>query len=728
MIEITVNNTVLDLYPNTNLRVELQSPLFDEDTITNDKVLWFDIPLTQANQQAFDYANYKEVKAAKLSLRNYDITYRYANGHKYKGKLVIQTIDDRRVRAGIFLNGFLVDFKDTKLADLDLGSQILGLDAAGMANTVANTLNTSWPATNINFPSVKCLEFYGPFQDPGGNNEDWNGIINYYDTIAENVPYNVIDIEGEAINKYSIVPFLYLCYLLKKIFELGGLFATGSFFDDPDIQQIPVWNNTPLDNRPDKPLVVKATNTAENAMHSDEAKMLLFQDDSTGDNTDQYEVYDAGTSYFTITSAGQHFVSINLRLQSVVDSFTMHIAVKSSSTVLWTTAIVEVPIGAFDQTYTFDTDFWLDASYVGQTLRVEAFLEPGTPWLPGVPTDGDGPYISVTGDVLYANPSYDQLNKWNPTVEYKNHVPDMTVGEFLLAIKEWFNLAFFFQPDGKKVLIEFKEPYINKPGLINWSRFAINQPEKQIQNALKYIFGFDFIDDELTEDNFKSKTGYTLIGKYPIAADFPPATALKQMAISAETNKIYISYFVDPFGFNWTPYTDNYYDYEVGTGDRKDIRPSGSPLLTNTHIDANFHNNIMCEISQIANSVTFDQPDNTTGLKLFFYRGKQYNQGGLLYPMSTSQNRTFDGSLVGSLILTWDDPDYGLYVRYYRGWLTWLQSRDNCKINYLPSLEAVFGFDFTKKLRDEPTNYLVKKLTYIQSLNGIEQCEGDLIG
>lgn len=103
--------------------------------------------------------------------------------------------------------------------------------------------NTPNEANRIAFPTVYNRSLYE------GNNPLHDGIVNRYDSsgrlIAGNINYYSY---SESIRwENTIVPYLYLTDVVKRIFAFLKIQVSGEFFDDPRVKKMMLYNNRTLD-------------------------------------------------------------------------------------------------------------------------------------------------------------------------------------------------------------------------------------------------------------------------------------------------------------------------------------------------------------------------------------------------------------------------------------------------------------------------------------------------
>lgn len=257
----------LDLDPATELDIESNADLFDEDLSTGEFSLPMDVPWTEHNRRLTGFAErfknfnstdvfykavvydnfYPEFTAAKFS-----IVGKNGNFSGTKGKFSAIITGTK----GLFGS----QIKKKKLADLSLGGKIswLGMDSRHFAESL---MKGGFPPYNyITFVPVAIESFF----DTG--RPDYDGEFLAKDTVntvmitgagpdawifgrpSEADP-SVAAAEGTAeYADYRTIPFIKTKYLLRKVFEEHGYNVTGEFLESADFEDLVTFNNYSIEN------------------------------------------------------------------------------------------------------------------------------------------------------------------------------------------------------------------------------------------------------------------------------------------------------------------------------------------------------------------------------------------------------------------------------------------------------------------------------------------------
>jgi hypothetical protein len=99
--------------------------------------------------------------------------------------------------------------------------------------------NATYPAQKFAFPMMYNPKFYN---EPSQNT---SGFFNRY--LDPHYTVNSYDIDN-PLNFVSVIPFIFLKYVLDKIAEFTGVTLSGSFYTDPEINTLLIYNTVALDH------------------------------------------------------------------------------------------------------------------------------------------------------------------------------------------------------------------------------------------------------------------------------------------------------------------------------------------------------------------------------------------------------------------------------------------------------------------------------------------------
>lgn len=243
----------LDLEPGTVLQMESLFPAFDEDLSTGEFSLPTDFPWTDHNRRLMGYAErlenfnkrekswrcivydngFPELPQAKLTMLEKSGTFAYT-----RGKFSASVSGNK----GLF--GSLV--KNKTLKNLALGGPIIytGSESREFATDVMHGV---YPQYNyFSFAPVAIESFFDT------SRPDYDGEflaadrVNYLEIAGSDFSFK--NPTGSTRAAYRTVPFFNLKFVLRKIFEENGFTISGDFLDDPEFDNLVIFNNYALEN------------------------------------------------------------------------------------------------------------------------------------------------------------------------------------------------------------------------------------------------------------------------------------------------------------------------------------------------------------------------------------------------------------------------------------------------------------------------------------------------
>jgi hypothetical protein len=265
----------------------------------------------------------------------------------------------------------------------------------------------------------------------------------------------------------------------------------------------------------------------------------------------------------------------------------------------------------------------------------------------------DDPEIATA--VVYNNYALDKVvtgvNSWETTIAIANHLPDMTVGEFIIAIKNMFGLGYIFNPIDKTVKIVTLNEVINDQTYVDHTSKA--EPEYEL--ALNESNGFKLSQEQDSGDE----------------------------ALKDESDA-------------WTT-------YKIGNGGQE-ISTKASTTLILTHQDTvnTSRSWTIPYVKQKGSSPEFDLGINKANLRILFYRGMQNDSLGNAYPQGSYNS--------SSMSLRWADTN-GLYNKCWKPWLDFLAYAKPLKRNVRFNGADILTLDTTKKTMIEYNKFLYSKIT-----------------
>lgn len=268
---------------------------------------------------------------------------------------------------------------------------------------------------------------------------------------------------------------------------------------------------------------------------------------------------------------------------------------------------------------------------------------------------------SVMRTVIYNNYAEDEVNGGNNDYtnllwSFNNHVPDITIGQFFIALQNFFGLAFNFNPITKICkIIRLKD--------VADSRVYKNWTERTVPGYRKIPYEYN---------------GFTLL-----------QTESNSDKLFEEQDKEFL-------------------EYRIGNGGEPiNTRASTMFMTSETDSEKPTRDWLIPEIKQPGSSPEFEQGTNDYGLRFMMYRGLQPDSLSNNYPLGTWDIKDYAGSAISGAekTLHWDGEN-GLYTQNWKDWLDLFQNTSYVERQRRINIEELLNFDFTQKILIENVLYL----------------------
>jgi hypothetical protein len=278
-----------------------------------------------------------------------------------------------------------------------------------------------YPQTNFNFPRI-----YTPKYSPEEKTWDaFNGYYNDLDSSGSEMVRNYVDGSGEIFNRNIIHPCLHFLYLLKKCFQDANLILKGDVIIDPIFQDAWIFSGTEYFN-----------------------KVSQFQNNLTLSVND-YESYENVTLYFSngpqtlpkytyrenvpLSFNDQVFINGKFRLK-VRGQLTLRCWIKIDNNNIWSH---EQYYGSYeDVTIPFSLN--LNVNQVTLSFVIEGYITGFSEGYNVLEYQIKSNSIVSSGAAQTDDAEIENPNK----IDLKRAVPDLTVGDFINVIRNWFNYDF----------------------------------------------------------------------------------------------------------------------------------------------------------------------------------------------------------------------------------------------------------------------------------------------
>ena len=399
MIQMFVDNKLLVLPTDLKIRIEINSPAFEKDSLPASVIYHFDLPVTP-NEEIFNYANYIEVCN---KFREYPWKLRYDGFWLFTGKLIITGINNT-FRCAATIKQLPTDFSDKDLTDFTWQQ----IDTPNLQSYI-NTIRNGNGSPILAFPQIYAPKLYGDA------NTSFGGIVNHKDSIV-----------NTGSNSNTVIPLFKAMHILDTVFSEQNHKVDYSNLDE-SIQNLLLFNNRTLDAQPPDYYTYShlGTNLLQNLLVPTEDKYNCI------DTLGNYHVKHPGTYSILANIAGllqreptAMFVRVILKLIKFTGAGTESIELYNKHIYASDTIVEEF----FDLSVLKDFD---------STVKKFTFML----------TLDDYPYKITRGNIEISRigPIGDTIdeNTYQTEIKPEQHIPKLSVNDYLLSLKQPFGIAYF---------------------------------------------------------------------------------------------------------------------------------------------------------------------------------------------------------------------------------------------------------------------------------------------
>ncbi len=377
---------------------------------------------------------------------------------------------------------------DKKLSELDMLNIILPTGttiyqyAKTMVNKVYPEVDFCWPAIHVNYYDNTDPLF-----------ENFKNIINNY----QNGDFlkNTVNINDQIYLNLNIMqPAIFYLHILKRIVEIAGFELAGDILLDTQIQKKALFTTKDYFKKREE-VVFDAVKSILEYNDVWEVHTTSFGQTFNKVNIEQE---------FVVTKKGRYLIIGNFSIYEAESPCGIQIEVNGTLQYLNYTA---TSYNMFD----YQIDELVDIVVnVGDIIRVtyQSNYSPQVDFLVDY-TAYDISFVLIAEvDANGENiPSIENENK----VNLNNAVPDVTCGDFITHIKNWYN--YDFDVVGKTVFMNKIESQINYQDAVSLEEYEVKIPTRKYQKAISFLLKFADIDSkEFVYDKvFQSAAGVTLL-------------------------------------------------------------------------------------------------------------------------------------------------------------------------------------------------------------------------
>jgi hypothetical protein len=318
------------------------------------------------------------------------------------------------------------------------------------------------------------------------------------------------------------------------------------------------------------------------------------------------------------------------------------------------------------------------------------------------------------------------------TWDLKDFLPDILISDFLLAIRNLFNLAFTVTSQGS-VLIRKRKDLVLSAAAINLDSKTIGRPVSAISTKAEgvYLRWVHEQNDLLFSEHFKD------IYEDPALLRPSVDTMDELEEIVATINEIrlittYGQYYkysgeeVDGVTtYSWKFFSNDFQDFKIGDNPEEfTVKASTLPMIHYQRLLGGPF--IRCPEAEQLSASILRSTSLPCSLRLLFYRGMIDDSLGTPFPYGSSDAFDPGGALLpgATLSLKWDG-ETGLYNQLWKDYLTWWNTRKVVSWTITdPSI-----LDFFTVYAIENNHYLLKKRSLSITAKGPQpgECEFYLV-
>jgi len=246
MLKIKIDNEEVILGKNTSIPLILSSPIVNDDM--------------GSHSFNFSLPNDFEKKNAKLlgHLHRAERSSSFVNEHAIllefgpiikSGTIKTSDANNENLTNYVLIDDgdFISKAKALNIRDADFGDDIDLTTEPGATGYIIDKIiyhakkccEEFYPNRNYCFPVIYNELFYDT-----ANNPDYDDFVNDYDLALQKF-VNLFDTDG--LSRNTLVPQVYLFYIIKKILQNMGFLHSGNFFLDDELAKLIVYNNFALD-------------------------------------------------------------------------------------------------------------------------------------------------------------------------------------------------------------------------------------------------------------------------------------------------------------------------------------------------------------------------------------------------------------------------------------------------------------------------------------------------
>lgn len=771
---------VISVGEKQKVEFELASCLFDED-IPGGNSVNMTVPDTEQNYRKLGFVNRMDKLGRVIE---FDSVGMILNGRQeYTGKLFVKRAKAKGIECFYVPNGFAAEILGKMLRDVNYGGILnLGADTAAVVTAASGYVTQDYPSVNFNFPSIYSPQFYdtedaiawhGPHNTDRWENRDYE--INEYVSVvdgnitvasvyrcvvaaASNEPpilfpakwvkqdgmallNNWDDTAGEfrkndltdisTFNKYALSPQLYTKFILESVGNTYGYKIVGEFVDDVQTDQLITHNNVAID-KGEVEFYVRASQdgigsptTACNhyaaggyhtIAHGVNNGAFTFNDETTAPNQDADGIYDGcDTSDYTIQTAGRHVFRIEITISGNNMSLnpTLNLYMWDNTTYINSGDVLRYLPAGYTGLAQYEFEYDVPPGEVGYTVQ----------WRLGNTFPGEYIVIDAGSFVQYENSHANNMNKYNGDVTLADHVPDVTISDFLIGLKRRFNLNVIIEPNKRTIRMDYAINLLEEEPTDYTD--VIDSPTFEYKTANGITVSEDFNSEVEVQDG----EGVTVTAEVASIIDLVNGTYLYDIGTvvrDLSSNTLWKLGVNTSVSRRWKP-LGNYYPNHIYGDGKASLEMIGQPA--NMEMMAFEDDYIVVPRMDVkGSSILFGMGRRDCPLMFSFWHGMQdsYN-GDFQYPMASAHPYDVQGSLAGSVDLRFQSySGKSVWSTKHEEWHRKVNGTFSLIGNAFMSPKDVFEWTFRNPFRIRYNTFIRKSLVY--SIDQYQQIKAQIQG
>ena len=468
MLKIIHSKFQLDL-SNYNISIVEENIWFSDRFFTN-FVLPFNFKITdELNAALGDLLSYNSEDADTY----FEVRF-YHNGEEHEAVFEIEEFEGRDASGSIAFGLEELPNYNKKLSELDLDDFEI-LNPETIYSHASNLINKTWPEVTHNFVQVHTDKF----SSDEAQWEAFEGVINK--RVGGNFVVNEYDaVEDKQLNRNIMIPQPYQLYVLQKAIEDAGYVLAGDI----------------LNNAAFKKALFSEISSYYHSINTESEE--LFMHSGEHHQTSNSGAFGNYSKTLVLTEKGRYKISGNLTMRKLIKK--VNERVKFNGKTIWKKNRVSSNQGSFGlrgyEVFTSQININVDFTEGDETTIEYSSSQFVKGYLNKEFLD-DQPIcdLSITQlSKLDANGNLEPTLITPNNIKLTKCVPDITVGDFITAIKNWFNVD--LNIDGNKMYFNYIENQLKISSSKSLEDFEERYPQRLSTKGKSFLLKFQSVSSE----------------------------------------------------------------------------------------------------------------------------------------------------------------------------------------------------------------------------------------